>query len=64
MVLVVIKCQRDEQSWKRGWWNVVNPASEKPKFGRGTFIDNKNEIKESNLDKYLPHFLSVQNMAY
>lgn len=38
MVVVFIKCQRDELSWKRDKWNVVNPASEKPKFGRGTLL--------------------------
>ena len=32
MVKVFIKCQRDEFFWKRKKWNVVNPASEKPKI--------------------------------
>jgi len=25
-----------ELPWRQGRWNAVNPASEKPKFGRGT----------------------------
>jgi len=27
-------------------WNDVNPTSEKPKFGRGTFTKESNGVKE------------------
>lgn len=46
---------------------MVNPASEKPKFGRGTcFFGIKNKEGDRNsVDKYLSHnFNCVQNMAY
>ena len=35
-----------EPFWKQKGWNEVNPASEKPKFGRGVFPKEMNEGKE------------------
>lgn len=46
MVKVGIKCQRDESNWKRLGWNVINPMSEKPKIGRGTFMKESNGLKD------------------
>lgn len=54
MVILDIKCQRDEFIWKRIKWNVVNPVSEKPKFGRGTFRDEMKFRKDRKVDKCLP----------
>ncbi len=34
-----------EPFWKQKGWNEVNPASEKPKFGRGAFPKEMNEGK-------------------
>ena len=45
-----------EVPWKPGKWNAINPASEKPKFGRGT---SRPEMKGAEAvrkdgDKWLP----------
>ncbi|MBP3399319.1 MAG: hypothetical protein J6K75_06145, partial [Erysipelotrichaceae bacterium] len=37
-------------------WNEINPASEKPKFGRGIFKSEMKQLKgiDHNADKWLP----------
>ena len=47
MKLVEIKCQSDDVIWKQIKWNVVNPASEKSKFGRrASKIGKKNSLED------------------
>ena len=42
-------------------WNVINPISEKPKFGRGT---SKDELKLIEATKVEINDYQIQNMAY
>ena len=41
---------------KSGKWNAINPASEKPKFGRGTFGPELKGKRDAGngVDKWLP----------
>ena len=45
MIKLDIKCQSDDAFRKLKEWNAVNPTSEKPKIGRGTFMKEQKWIK-------------------
>lgn len=66
MALLGIKCHSDDFLGKLRRWNAVNPMSEKPKIGRGTFKKETNGLKDAyfSIDKCLRLVLLVQNVAY
>ena len=54
MNILGIKCHSDDVVWKHTKWNEVNPMSEKPKIGRGTFRKEMNGLKDTiSIDKCL-----------
>ena len=64
MVVVYKSATVTKSDGKLSEWNEVNPASEKPKIGRGIPIpETEGKRGRESVDKWLP-LARVQNMAY